>query len=280
MPLDGKNGFATYTRDASTGLDNAFHRNYHPAWGRFTTPDPYQASGAPADPQSWNRYAYVGGDPVNRNDRKGLFWCPVYDGGEAVGGWWCGPMMDPHDRQLIEPEELRVGGGSQMDANTNGIGDALRNVLDALGDPDCKGIFNTTGSGKYSPQDVIRHLVSGFLLSDRRKIGIVGFSTQVREGRFAEVQATGYQGPRGPIFDKADIVIRDSASDGYWHAVSSQVQALALLHELGHVFALVDGLGGSRIKNDAKPNGEIDWDAQLENAAVLDPCARKLGIAQ
>jgi hypothetical protein len=35
------------------------------------TPDPYQASGGPSDPQSWNRYAYTRGDPVNRYDPWG-----------------------------------------------------------------------------------------------------------------------------------------------------------------------------------------------------------------
>jgi len=33
------------------------------------TPDPYKASGGPADPGNWNRYAYVGGDPINYLDR-------------------------------------------------------------------------------------------------------------------------------------------------------------------------------------------------------------------
>jgi len=35
--------------------------------------DPYLASGGPADPGSWNRYAYVENDPVNFNDPRGLF---------------------------------------------------------------------------------------------------------------------------------------------------------------------------------------------------------------
>jgi hypothetical protein len=40
--------------------------------GRFLSPDPYTASGGPADPGSWNRYAYTRGDPVNRYDPTGL----------------------------------------------------------------------------------------------------------------------------------------------------------------------------------------------------------------
>ncbi len=47
---------------------------YYSSWtGRFTTADPYMASGAAAEPQSWNRYSYVGNDPINYTDPAGLF---------------------------------------------------------------------------------------------------------------------------------------------------------------------------------------------------------------
>ncbi len=36
------------------------------------TPDPYTNSGRLTDPQSWNRYAYTRGDPVNRYDPNGM----------------------------------------------------------------------------------------------------------------------------------------------------------------------------------------------------------------
>jgi hypothetical protein len=46
-----------------------------------------------ADPGSWNRYAYVGGDPVNRIDPNGQYWVDISFGGSyQVGapsvGWW------------------------------------------------------------------------------------------------------------------------------------------------------------------------------------------------
>src|SRR5581483_7553668 len=63
--------YATYTRGAA-GLDYADQRYYASTSGRFLTPDPYRASAAPENPQSWNRYAYVGNDPVNWNDPRGL----------------------------------------------------------------------------------------------------------------------------------------------------------------------------------------------------------------
>src|SRR5271165_3213164 len=69
--------FATYTRDSATGLDYAMNRYYSSTLGRLMSPDPYQASGGPTNPQSWNRYSYVQNDPINFKDPKGLFLCPA-----------------------------------------------------------------------------------------------------------------------------------------------------------------------------------------------------------
>ena len=53
-------------------------------------PDPYRASGGPADPGSWNRYSYVQGDPVNFRDPTGLATCRVV--GESF-------LWDPYNPQ-------------------------------------------------------------------------------------------------------------------------------------------------------------------------------------
>ena len=74
--------FATYYRDSST-LDYAQNRYYASSLARFTSPDPYRSSGGPADPGSWNRYAYVGNDPVNKNDPSGLD-CQLVDSGTGI----------------------------------------------------------------------------------------------------------------------------------------------------------------------------------------------------
>jgi RHS repeat-associated protein len=88
----GRTKFATYERDAATGMDYADQRWYWPGTGRFTTEDPYEASGGPTEPNSWNRYAYVSGDPVNRNDPKGLYSCnpdpPYTCDGDAESAIW------------------------------------------------------------------------------------------------------------------------------------------------------------------------------------------------
>jgi RHS repeat-associated protein len=64
--------FTGYERDAETGLDFAQARFYGSNQGRFTSPDPFSASAIVTNPQTFNRYAYVGNDPVNAVDPSGL----------------------------------------------------------------------------------------------------------------------------------------------------------------------------------------------------------------
>ena len=126
--------FGTYTRDVS-GLDYAMNRFYKNEWGRVTSPDSYQASGGPADPGSWNRYAYVGGNPVNYNDPPGLQrWCL----GDPVMVW-SGCYGGDIPKDVVEAEEVsseRGGGGTvaKIDKHTN---DALLSKLADLGQDAC-----------------------------------------------------------------------------------------------------------------------------------------------
>ena len=53
------------------------------------------ASGGPSAPQSWNRYSYVQGDPINFRDSKGLLIEPIYYPGPCDDEWGCGPDTDP-----------------------------------------------------------------------------------------------------------------------------------------------------------------------------------------
>ncbi len=89
--------FATYTRNSATGLDYADQRYYSNQFGRFMSPDPYQASAGPSDPGRWNRYSYVQGDPVNYTDRTGL----NRDAEDCID-----------DPEACEAEDWGLGGGS------------------------------------------------------------------------------------------------------------------------------------------------------------------------
>jgi RHS repeat-associated protein len=61
--------FTSYERDAESGNDNALARSYNSSEGRFMSPDPVR--GNPANPRSWNRYAYALNDPINGSDPSG-----------------------------------------------------------------------------------------------------------------------------------------------------------------------------------------------------------------
>jgi RHS repeat-associated protein len=59
------------------GLESPL-RNYDSVKGRFDRPDPLGLGAVKmGDPGSWNRFAYVQGDPVNYRDPKGLYSCSV-----------------------------------------------------------------------------------------------------------------------------------------------------------------------------------------------------------
>ncbi len=80
--------FGTYTRDSYTGLDYADQRFYASTYGRFATVDVSMENINPADPLSWNSYAYTEGDPINFNDPLGLLKCSDAfdsDSGKTLG---------------------------------------------------------------------------------------------------------------------------------------------------------------------------------------------------
>ncbi len=61
--------FTSQERDNETGLDYMHARYYANAQGRFTSAD--SVGGSIVNPQSFNRYAYVGNNPVNFSDPTG-----------------------------------------------------------------------------------------------------------------------------------------------------------------------------------------------------------------
>jgi len=72
--------FAGYDQDNSAN-EHAQFREYSNMAGRWFSPDPYQGSYDPANPQSFNRYAYVQNNPLSYVDPLGLTHCePGRDG--------------------------------------------------------------------------------------------------------------------------------------------------------------------------------------------------------
>jgi RHS repeat-associated protein len=67
--------FTGQERDNESSLDFFSARYFDGIQGRFTSPDPDMAGANPADPQSWNGYAYVSGNPLTYTDPSGMWGC-------------------------------------------------------------------------------------------------------------------------------------------------------------------------------------------------------------
>ncbi len=88
--------FTGYEKDVESGLDFAEARYYDNRYGRFTAVDPLLASGQSANPQTFNRYAYVSNNPINSTDSTGMwsdsqwtsyepgFFTPMWNDGASV----------------------------------------------------------------------------------------------------------------------------------------------------------------------------------------------------
>ena len=83
---DVRQKFTGYQEDKETGLDFAEARMYANQHGRFTAVDPLLASGKSANPQTFNRYVYVGNNPINITDPLGLEW--YFNSGENRYDWY------------------------------------------------------------------------------------------------------------------------------------------------------------------------------------------------
>lgn len=73
--------------DQESGLYHAAARQYASVAGRWLSPDPYDGSMDISNPQSLNRYSYVGNMPLNFTDPSGEAWFLGAGGGGSWGGW-------------------------------------------------------------------------------------------------------------------------------------------------------------------------------------------------
>jgi RHS repeat-associated protein len=136
---DGRVRFGTYVRDSTpSAQDYAGARYYSNVYGRFFGADPGGiATANPNNPSSWNRYAYVGGDPVNHADPRGLDWlscdfddlCDPYLTGETAFGY--GNAMAAVNAFLSSV----CNGGSNMSAAFLGLTGGQAAFCGALGLP-------------------------------------------------------------------------------------------------------------------------------------------------
>jgi RHS repeat-associated protein len=74
--------FTGKERDSESGLDYFLARDYQSGHGRFTSVDPLLASAQAGNPQTFNRYAYAGNNPLKFIDPSGMNY---FVGGSGAG---------------------------------------------------------------------------------------------------------------------------------------------------------------------------------------------------
>jgi RHS repeat-associated protein len=164
-PLSDHDFFADFIQDQD-GEFQSMTRRYSAVQGRWTTPDPAgQAAVDPANPQTWNRYAYVINNPVGLTDPSGLCTlrslcqalvgmfdtnCPIWAGGAcppALPGW------DEFDLMEIPVVGGGAGSGSQSVTSYDyqyvpGSFSLMQN-FDSEGNP----ILDASGNSTYTIQE-------------------------------------------------------------------------------------------------------------------------------
>ena len=99
---DLRQKFTGYQKDSETQLDFAEARMYENRFGRFTAVDPLLASGRSANPQTFNRYAYVINSPLSLTDPSGM------------DPWWKGNCSNGRS-EYKESKESPGEGWNQVD---------------------------------------------------------------------------------------------------------------------------------------------------------------------
>jgi RHS repeat-associated protein len=190
--------FGTYIRDDFSKLDYAEQRYYSSALGRFITPDPFHGSVILAKPETWNRYTYVGNDPVNLTDPHGLSIYPP------------DPLIPVH--VYITP-----GIGVLVDQTSNGVG-----RIDVVGS--CPIRFYVGASAGYVyfwetiycswPITTNNQWEAGTIFEDTMSMGYNCNSPADYAQKLALLQTPGYIPPQNQVLD---ILVPVSAPYGPWY---------------------------------------------------------------
>ena len=278
-------GFATYTNDSATGLEYADQRYYASNFGRFMSPDPYTASGGPADPRSWNRYSYTRGDPVNRFDPWGLEDLPqaCVENPEDPGG--CpGPPSPGPDPTPGKPNcsgtagvfACGGGGGGRSPADKN-LAAAIAAALKDLSYPKCAALYGTaaTRANGFNPVDVLTRLQNGQSLEPSGASFFAGYAL-LPLGPFAALTLPTPAAPTGP-YVPANVLggtITLFNSTLFNDSNDTIQQELTVLHELGHTYNYLPFSGGASIRFDIPllaPGVGDQNDSLIMNNCLVSP---------
>ena len=238
---DGREKFGTYFRDLA-GQDYADQRYYDSRMGRFWTPDAMGLKGVDMkDPGSWNRYAYVGNDPVNFRDVHGRCRTGPEDewddcSGDFPNDWRPGRGEAETRDPWNPPEETGAGGGRPIDSVTDAsarkrLGDRLPNFKGSNCDKVFGGViegYSTSGlTGKVSATEFYNVNSAGISGLTQNQVSGNGNSTTLGATLiFGETART--------LNDGTDPAVLLGAN--FFSNSNAVYQGNVLLHELLHAY--------------------------------------------
>ena len=268
---NGTDKFATYFRDSvinGVGEDYASARYYNNNFGRLWSADPAGKMAAnPADPISWNRYAYVSNDPINKTDPLGF--CspnddpPCYSvtvglylsfggGGGGPGPAGVNPAqfaLDLADTRGKLPPTLSPAKKKEQKMFGNAIGLATKLLTNK---PDCAKDFGGTAASAISTLDNATYKEGLVFGADAN-----GNPTDVpNQQAYASTNPTSQTVTINLSGNFFNISPTTTTVDGLTYSVSHdmgtglgqmQFDAFVLLHELGHL----TGVLGNDVVNPA-----------------------------
>ena len=104
--------FTGKERDAESRLDYFQARYFSGAGGRFTSVDPENAGASPADPQSWNGYAYARNNPLLYVDPDGRYFIVCQSDGDCTAY-----ANDSDFYTFLKEENLQFSAETDEDGN-------------------------------------------------------------------------------------------------------------------------------------------------------------------
>lgn len=126
------------TQTSETGLDDFGARHYASYFGRFMTPDPFNAGADLINPQSWNMYSYALNNPLKNIDPTGLYCVDdnndelVDENGDEIfsseqecngyGSWVTVDGQNNFQQQLTVTADDDTSDDDTSDADTEGLG--------------------------------------------------------------------------------------------------------------------------------------------------------------
>ncbi len=179
-------------RDAETGLDHTWFRQYSSQLGRWMHPDPAGLAAAnPANPQSWNRYAYVLNNPLALVDPFGLDCAFLNDSGDGIeeiapeldasecgaqGGVYFAGTIDPNSFQFDPNSDFVFASGTAGNSQFScGGANCDQGSLDAFANslfgPSSVTITASQSGNSWSIWDTIRSMLPPLSVSGSWLVG-------------------------------------------------------------------------------------------------------------